>query len=66
MASPGFSANPSIGYTSDLVVALGGKAILSEFSRAVRCGARAHQPHGRQQKKPRSLLTSCDAMSNPL
>lgn len=27
----GISANPSIGYTSDLVVALGGKAILSEF-----------------------------------
>ncbi len=27
----GISANPSIGYTSDLLVALGGKAILSEF-----------------------------------
>ncbi len=27
----GISANPSIGYTSDLVAALGGKAILSEF-----------------------------------
>lgn len=27
----GISANPAIGYTSDLVVALGGKAILSEF-----------------------------------
>lgn len=27
----GISANPSIGYTSDLIVALGGKAILSEF-----------------------------------
>ena len=27
----GISANPAIGYTSDLVAALGGKAILSEF-----------------------------------
>jgi len=27
----GISANPAIGYTSDLLVALGGKAILSEF-----------------------------------
>ncbi|MEQ8525556.1 altronate dehydratase [Gracilimonas sp.] len=27
----GISANPAIGYTSDLIVALGGKAILSEF-----------------------------------
>lgn len=27
----GISANPAIGYTSDLVVSLGGKAILSEF-----------------------------------
>lgn len=27
----GISANPSIGYTADLVTALGGKAILSEF-----------------------------------
>ena len=27
----GISANPSVGYVSDLVVALGGKAILSEF-----------------------------------
>lgn len=27
----GISANPAIGYTSDLVVALGGKVILSEF-----------------------------------
>lgn len=27
----GISANPSVGYVSDLIVALGGKAILSEF-----------------------------------
>lgn len=27
----GISANPTVGYTSDLVVALGGKSILSEF-----------------------------------
>jgi len=27
----GISANPAIGHTSDLVVALGGRTILSEF-----------------------------------
>ena len=36
----GISANPAIGYASDLVVALGGKVILSEFPEL--CGVEQH------------------------
>jgi altronate hydrolase len=37
----GISANPSVGYCSDLLVALGAKVLLAEFPGTVRSGAGA-------------------------
>jgi altronate hydrolase len=39
----GITANPAIGYLSDLIAALGGKSILSNF-RIVRCRAESYRP----------------------